>query len=328
MTSTMRDTGTITATVASLEPLPGDIRHVTFASADGAVLPPFDAGSHIVVHCGDNRNAYTLTNDGRSPSTYEISVKHQPDGRGGSRWIHRLAVGDHVTLTRPRSLFRVDSTAKHLVLIAGGIGVTPVLAHLRDAVRWGRSVRVIYAHRPGASAHTPELAALCREAGAAFLEVSGAARTREALLDVLAGSPIGTHAYICGPPGMVADFRTRASDFNWPSSRVHSEAFTAPSVEGGDPFTVVDASTGTEIPVGAEDSALESLEAAGYTVPNMCRQGVCGECRLTVAAQSAPPPDTIEHRDMVLTAEERMAGTSFLPCVSRCSGQRLEVELP
>lgn len=325
MTAAVGRTDTISATVSGVEDLDGDIRHVVFTATDGGVLPPFDAGSHTVVQCGERSNAYSLTNDGFSPRSYEISVRRSPEGNGGSRWIHELSTGDRVSLSRPRSLFRADTAAKHHVLIAGGIGVTPILSHLREAVRWDRSVRVIYSHRPEASAHSDEIATLCDRVGADFLEVTGMADTRQALLDVLSSSPIGTHAYICGPLSMIEEFRSWAAEFNWPDSRVHFEAFAAPESDGGAPFMIVDSATGAEIPVGEEDTALESLEAAGYQVPNMCRQGVCGECRLAVTPTPAGVP---EHRDMVLTADERTAGTAFMPCVSRCEGQRLEVELP
>ena len=312
-------------TVAAVEPLTGDIRHVVFVG-DGP-LPPFDAGSHIAVHwTGEDgttgANAYSLTNDGAGPTTYEISVRRDPGGAGGSQWVHRLSVGDRVTVTRPRSLFRRANTATREVLVAGGIGVTPVLSHARDAARWGRPVDVIYSHRPDAAAHAEELRELCDRPGSTFTEVGDPAETQAALDRVLSSSPIGTHAYICGPGPMIEAFRARAADYRWPASRVHFEAFAAPELDAGEPFDVIDTASGRSISVPAGVSALSALEYAGYRVPNMCRQGVCGECRLSVTA-GVPV-----HRDMVLTDDERSAGTSWLPCVSRCEGETLEVALP
>ncbi|WP_312801828.1 PDR/VanB family oxidoreductase [Corynebacterium variabile] len=318
---------TLEMTVAAVDPLTADIRHVVFTPADpdglaSPTLPPFDAGSHIVVHWTDGANAYSLTNDGAGPTTYEISVRRSPDGAGGSRWVHRLEVGDRVTVTRPRSLFRRANTATHEVLVAGGIGVTPILSHARDAARWGRPVEVIYSHRPDAAAHADELRALCDRPGATFTEVGGPEETSAELDRVLSSSPIGTHAYICGPGPMIEAFRARAASYRWPASRVHFEAFAAPELDPGEPFDVIDTASGRSITVPSGVSALTALEDSGYRVPNMCRQGVCGECRLSVTA-GVPT-----HRDMVLTDDERAAGTSWLPCVSRCEGDTLEVALP
>ncbi|AGP30445.1 PDR/VanB family oxidoreductase [Corynebacterium terpenotabidum] len=322
---------TLDMTVLEVRELTGDIRHVVFGPAapltGSPTLPPFDAGSHIVVHwTGEDGttggNAYSLTNDGAGPMTYEISVRRSDDGAGGSRWVHRLAVGDPVTVSRPRSLFRRSNRATREVLIAGGIGVTPILSHARDAARWGRPVEVIYSHRPDAAAHADELRALCDRPGASLIEVGAPEETQAELDRVLANSPIGTHAYICGPGPMIEAFRARAAEYRWPTTRVHFEAFAAPELDAGEPFEVADAATGRRIPVPSGVSALSALEDAGYTITNMCRQGVCGECRLTVTG-GAPI-----HRDMVLTDEERSAGTSWLPCVSRCEGSTLEVALP
>ncbi|MDN6618220.1 MAG: iron-sulfur cluster-binding domain-containing protein, partial [Corynebacterium variabile] len=164
--------------------------------------------------------------------------------------------------------------------------------------------------------------ALCDRPGSTFTEVGGPEKTQAALDRVLSSSPIGTHAYICGPGPMIEAFRARAADYRWPASRVHFEAFAAPELDAGEPFDVIDTASGRSINVPAGVSALSALEDAGYRVPNMCRQGVCGECRLSVTA-GVPV-----HRDMVLTDDERSAGTSWLPCVSRCEGETLEVALP
>jgi ferredoxin-NADP reductase len=321
---------TLDLTVRTVVDLTDDIRHVVLAPPGEAVLPPFDAGSHIVVHWGDpadpagasGANAYSLTNDGAVPGTYEISVRRAGDGAGGSRWVHRLRPGDPVTVSRPRSLFRRHARATRELFIAGGIGVTPVLSHVREAARWGREVEVIYSHRAGEGAHAAELRSLCDRPGCAFTEVDGAAEAGEMMDRALASSPMGTHAYICGPAPMIDAFRHRAADYRWPASRVHFEAFAAPTSDPGEPFEVRDAATGRGVPVPAGTSALEALESAGYRIPNMCRQGVCGECRLTVTGGSPV------HRDMVLTDDERAAGDSWLPCVSRCGGPTLEVALP
>jgi ferredoxin-NADP reductase len=303
--------------VAAVDDSVPDVRSVTLARPDGGILPSFTPGSHIVVQCGDVANAYSLTGDSVHPTQYRISVLEQPDGSGGSRWIHALRVGDPVSVLPPRSAFAPILRARRHVLIAAGIGVTPMISHLRSAQQWGREVELLYVHKPGRGAHLGDIAELTDSARiftrrADFLAV---------LPEVLSSQPFGAHLYICGPTAFIDGVVAAAEEHGWPQSRIHFERFGVGALDPGEPFTVTLADSGAAIVVDSGVSLLEALEKSGYEVPNLCRQGVCGECRLTVCGGE------IEHRDMYLTDADKAAGDAIMACVSRAASPELELKL-
>ena len=137
----------------------------------------------------------------------------------------------------------------------------------------------------------------------------------------LVDQPLGTHLYVCGPGPMIDAVVAAATDTGWPASRIHLERFGLDALDPGEPFSVTLTRTGTTVEVPSGTSLLEALEGAGVTVPNLCRQGVCGECRVPV--QSGTPL----HRDLFLSDDERASGNALMACVSRCDGPALEVTL-
>lgn len=294
------------------------IRAVTFARPDGAALPGFAPGSHLVVECGPVSNAYSLTGDPVAPLTYEISVLELADGAGGSSWVHRLQVGDSVSVLSPRSAFAPVLAARRHLMVAGGIGITPIVSHLRSAVLWGRDVEVLYAHRAGHGAHLDDVVALAGDRARLF---TNRASFTEHLAATLADQPVGTHLYTCGPAGFMDHVVETALDLGWPGSRVHLERFGADALDPGEPFDAVLTRSGRTVSVASGTSLLEALEAGGIVVPNLCRQGVCGECRIGV--RSGPP----HHRDLFLSETEKAANDTLMACVSRAEGDRLEIDL-
>lgn len=301
------------------DPVPG-VRSVTFAAADGSeVLPTYVPGSHLVVECGGRANAYSLTGDAVCPPTYSISVLRLDDGAGGSRWIHdELSVGDVVEARLPRSAFAPASKATRHLLVAGGIGVTPILSHVRAADQWGRDVQVLYAHREGRGAHVAELRELAGDRLELYTDQAGFVVRLE---EVLAAQPLGTHLYVCGPTAMMDHVLARAAELGWPPSRLHSERFGIDVLDPGEPFTVTVAESGTTLDVPSGTSLLEALLEAGHDIPNLCRQGVCGECRVPVVGGRPL------HRDLFLTEDEKEAADVLMCCVSRADGPTLEVSL-
>lgn len=297
--------------------IPG-IRGVTMARPDGGPLPSFPPGSHLAVECGPVVNAYSLTGDGVAPTSYAISVLECPKGSGGSRWIHReLRIGDRVVARTPRSGFApVLSATKHL-LVAAGIGITPMVSHLRGARRWARDVEVLYVHREGRGAHVDDLRRMTDRV-ATFTE-RGAFTAALAL--ALGRQPLGTHLYVCGPAAFMADVTALATELGWPPSRMHLEHFGIAEFDPGRPFEVYLTVTGDSFRVAPGVSLLSALLERGHDVPNLCRQGVCGECRVTVTAGG------VLHRDSFLTESERATGESVMCCVSRAAGDRLELAL-
>lgn len=294
------------------------IRSLELADPQGAVLPSFAPGSHLIVHAGAARNAYSLTSEGTAPRAYRISVLRCDDGAGGSRWLHGLAVGDRIEVERPRSAFAPVSDARHHLLVAGGVGITPLLSHVRAARRWGRSFRLIYGYRPGYGAHLEELRAL---AGGCLEEHVDRTTLMAAVGSALRSAPLGTHLYVCGPAALLDRVRTRAVTDGWPDERIHEERFSAEPADPGREFMLRLKSIPVGLRVAPGQSILDRLTAEGVQVPHLCRRGFCGECRLVVRSGVA------DHRDHYLSPDERSAGTSVMACVSRASTDELEVEL-
>lgn len=308
--------------VVEITELTSGIKHFRFEDLTGSVLRPFAPGSHIIVTTGTDgarRNAYSLVDDGMYPTTYGISVLRRGDG-GGSDWLHdHLVPGMIVDIEGPRSMFAPVGDQRHALLVAGGIGVTPVLSHARALVRDGGTAEVVYSYRPGHAAHLDELRALAARPGIALFEAHTVEDTVAVLRERLAQQRFGTHAYACGPGPLLETYTELAAQAGWPSARVHLERFTAPEQDAGEPFTARLASTGAQIDVPAGVSLLQRLLDSGVAVSNLCRQGVCGECRIPVRSGE------ITHRDLVLSADERAAGDVMLCCVSR--GTDIEVDL-
>lgn len=295
------------------------VRTVVLRAVDGTPLPSFTPGSHLVLDCDGRHNAYSLTGPTTEPETYTISVLHQPTGRGGSAFVHtRLVPGARVRAAVPRSAFAPVLTARHHLLVAGGIGITALLSHVRSAVRWRRSFALVYSHRPGHGAHAAELRELC---GDRLRVVHGREATQELLVELLSDQPLGTHVYTCGPAGLLETVEAIARRAGWPPQRIHAERFATDELPPGRPFTARLVSTGRLVPVPGGTSLLEALEADGVTVPYRCRQGVCGECRLGVRA------GRVEHRDLYLDADERSSDAHIMACVSRGLDDLLEIDL-
>ncbi|KWX66227.1 PDR/VanB family oxidoreductase [Mycobacterium sp. NAZ190054] len=314
---------TMKLTVAAIDDALDGIRTLTLTHPDGAALPSFTPGSHVVIECGGPgapANAYSLTGDGITPVAYEISVlRAGTEGApSGSRWIHdELSVGDTVLARPPRSAFAPVLRARRHLLVAAGIGITPMVSHLRSARLWQRDARLLYIHRPGRGAYVDTVRRLTEHAA---IHTDRAVFADE-LTAGLADQPLGTHLYVCGPASFIEFVTTTAADLGWPPSRVHVEHFGADALDPGEPFTVRLSSSGEEFTVDAGVSLLEALESRGVGVPNLCRRGVCGECRIPVSRGA------VAHRDLYLSEQEKKSGDSMMACVSRAHDESLELAL-
>jgi ferredoxin-NADP reductase len=304
--------------VTDVSPQTESIVSITLADPSGARLPSYVPGSHLVVQYGSGVNAYSLTGSGNGPTEYTISVLRVEDGAGGSVAMHQLGVGDRVYVSRPRSAFAPASTATHHLLIAAGIGITPVLSHARAAADRGTTSSLIYVYRPGAGAHVEEARELL---GSGLTECSNRESFQKVLTEQLTTQSLGTHLYVCGPTAFMDSVLEQARELGWSSARLHSEAFGAAELEDGEPFTVNLVRSGLKLDVPAGVSLLETLEKAGKTIPNMCRKGICGECVLPVLR------GTPQHRDIYLTEQEKSENTTMMCCVSRSEDPELELDL-
>ena len=304
--------------VTGIDPVTSGVRQIVLADPDGSRLPDHAPGSHLVVTAGGKRNAYSLPGSGIAPADYRISVLRTHEGQG-SAWLHdTLRVGDLLTVEGPRSAFPFEFASRRSLLVAAGIGVTPILSHLRAARAWGRPVEVVYGYRPGASAHLEEVREL---AGGDLVEAQGRAALSAVLRERLARQPWGTHAYACGPTAVLELFTATARELGWPAVRLHVEHFQAPELDAGRPFSAVLRRSGTRLSVPSGTSLLEAVLGAGVQLPNMCRQGVCGQCLVGVAG------GRVDHRDLVLDDAEKQTHTSMLACVSRAADSDLELDL-
>lgn len=303
--------------VTAVRQLTPVVREFTFAALDGS-LPGFSCGSHVQVVLPTEgrtlRNAYSLLSDPRDRGTYRIAVRLQDDSRGGSRYLHeRVRVGDRLQIGAPSNLFALHSQARHHILVAGGIGITPFMAYLSELQAQGASFELHYAYRSGLTdAYASELR---ERLGERFRGYDAAAGERLHCAELFSGKPLGSHLYVCGPQRLLDELKTLAECHGWSAGRLHWEAFAAP--EPGEPFTVELARSGQRLQVAGDHSLLEALEAAGVEVPNLCRGGVCGQCTTRYLSGA------VEHRDHYLDEQQR--GAALMPCVSRggCSGTLL-----
>lgn len=299
----------IAVRVARIRQLTPLVREFTFEPVHGR-LPGFSAGSHVLVHMPDAqrplKNAYSLLGTPADSRQYRIAVRLSEQSRGGSRYLHeKVAEGDELQLSPPANLFAPSKLARHHLLIAGGIGITPFMAYSADLRAQGASFELHYAYRAGLTdAYLDELRGQLGE------RLHGYDATQRQRLDVAAllrAQPLGTHVYVCGPQRLLDEVREQATALGWPESRVHWEAFAA--AEPGEPFVATLQRSNRHLQVPAEASLLETLEAHGVEIPSLCRGGVCGLCATPYVAGE------VEHRDHFLSASEQ--ATRLMPCVSR-----------
>jgi ferredoxin-NADP reductase len=298
-----------------------DVHLYELVPADPAALDGRSAGAHIdvLLPTGVLRQYSLVRADGDDSSLW-IGVKREAESRGGSSWLHDHArVGTTLKISAPRNHFALDETAPHSVLIAGGIGVTPIRAMVARLEALGRSWELHYAARSREDAAlADELEALGGRVRFHFDEGDPAR-----MLDLgalVAAGRAGAHFYCCGPKPMLAAFETATAAL--PAERVHLEYFAAKedaAKDGG--YTVELARSGKEFAIPPGQSILEVLEAAGIRVPHSCQEGVCGSCETGVLS------GTPDHRDSVLSAGERERGDVMMICCSGCVGDRLVLDL-
>ena len=306
-----------------------EVRSFELAAIDGA-LPDWAPGAHVQVQVPGGSRAYSLCGE-TGGATYQIAVKREATSRGGSAYMHGLAPGDRLRIGAPRNLFALDPDASHHVLIAGGIGITPLLAMLRQLAASGASHELHYFARSGAHAAFGET--LSRMPGAVVRSYFGcdAAQTRDLVAELLAQRREGAAAYCCGPTPLMDCVASMAAACGWPAEALRSERFgggmtptPAPvsgSAVGEDRFRVRFLRSATECEVGPGETILSAARAAGVMLASSCEQGVCGACLCGVASGSPL------HRDDYLSDAERAAGKLFLPCVSRAQpGSCLELD--
>ena len=306
--------------IAAIDVLSPGLRRFALERDDGGEYPAASAGAHVVVtltgHARSWKNAYSLVSPPDQRRRLEIVVRRVPGSRGGSLHMHdRLQPDDAVTVTGPVSLFPLHRPARRHLMIAGGIGLTPFLSYLPVLRREGLAFSLHQNCRPEDAPAFETL--LAPHVGPEI--VLHRSRASLDLPALLSAEGLGTHLYVCGPDGFMQAVTAAARAAGWPAAKLHLETFGAPA--GGAPFVAVLARSDRRIPVGAEQSLLEALEAAGVDAPSLCRGGACGQCRVRVL-DGRP-----EHRDHVLDGTERARGDAIMTCVSRAVGETLVLDL-
>lgn len=309
--------------VAAIDTVADRIKRFTFTAADGGLLPAFAAGAHTVVTLRDGattrRNPYSLMGPLDDRSLWQISVLRTIDSRGGSAFLHEaVKVGSLLDLSWPVNLFPLDFRARKHLLLAGGIGITPIATMARQLAAMGAQYELHYAMRGRSEgAYWQDIAA--RHGSRASLTFDNENQTMP-LKAILSRQPLGTSLYVCGPGGMIDWALRLAEEAGWPAESLHAERFLAPP--GGKPFTASLAASGIRVEVGEHQSLLEAIEAAGVDAPYLCRGGACGQCETRVIACEGH----LIHNDHYLTAAEKSSGKTIMPCVSRFEGKTLVLE--
>jgi vanillate O-demethylase ferredoxin subunit len=316
---------TLTVKVNKITQEAEDIRAYELVDPEGRLLPMFTAGSHVDVELPNGlMRQYSLSNDPRDVDRYVIAVLREPVGRGGSACMHdQVKEGDSLKITAPRNNFPIQEKATHHILIAGGIGVTPLLAMARDLAARGASFELHYCTRtPAKTAFKDDIAGPDLKDHVQVHHDNGNPAEGLDIVGLLKEVRSGANVYYCGPTGFM--HACENASHHWPSGTVHREFFTVdPDVEFGDDtaFTIKIASTGQEFEVPADKSIVEVLRANGFDVDTMCEEGICGTCA-TVLLEGEP-----DHRDFVLDDEEKARGEFIMVCCSRAKSPSLTLDL-
>lgn len=297
------------------------VRGFRLTPLDPAPLAAAVPGSHVEVRLPDGTlRHYSLTNGPDDRDHYAIAVRADAAGRGGSLAIHALTAGTELTVSAPRDHFPIAADTREALLVAAGIGITPILSMARHLCAKGVPVALHYVGRSAEGmAYRNALPTAC----AATLHVGlPRAEVVRRLAEALAEPRAGRHIYVCGPAGFMEDLFVAARAAGWPESALHREAFAAATdARPSAPFDAVLAKTGRTIAVAADTTLLDALRAASVPVASSCEQGLCGTCMVRVVSGE------IDHRDKFLTDQDRRDGDCMMACVSRAKGDRLVLDL-
>ena len=303
-----------------------DIVTLELVATNGQALPAFSAGSHVDVQLPNGiTRQYSLCNDPQETHRYQIGVLRDAASRGGSAAVHDLVKeGDVLTISAPRNHFGLAHEAQKHLLLAGGIGVTPILCMAERLANTGADFAMHYATRaPERTAFRQRIAASAFASRVQFHYDNGDAMQKLDLQKLLGQPQAGTHLYVCGPKGFMDAVLGTARAAGWPETQIHYEFFGAEVAKSDSDasFEIKLASSGRIVMVSKDQTVVQALAAAGVDIMISCEQGVCGTC-LTRVLEGVP-----DHKDSYLTPEEQAANDQFTPCCSRSKTQQLVLDL-
>lgn len=295
-------------------------------SADGRTLPSFSAGSHIDVYLPNSvTRQYSLCNRPHESHRYLIGVLNDPASRGGSIAMHEsVHEGDLLQISAPKNHFALAHAATRSVLMAGGIGITPLLCMAERLSMMGADFELHYSARSADRMAFRERLLQSAFAASIQLHLDDAGPEQKLDLTALLAKPAaGTHLYVCGPKGFMDAVLNAARAAGWPKPQLHYEFFSAELVrfDSDGSFEVKLASSGKIFMVPKDKTVLQVLTDAGVAIESSCEQGVCGTC-LTRVLEGKP-----DHRDMFLTLDEQAKNDQFTPCCSRSKSPLLVLDL-
>lgn len=312
------------ALLRSTEDLAADIRAFEIVPAEGAPAA-FPPGAHICVSvmAGERPDSRRYSLVGRpGGDAYRIAVRRQPVSRGGSAYLWSLKPGARLTVSDPESLFEPDYQARETLLVAGGIGITPMVGIAEALAGRGIATRLVYAGRTLAGMpFRDRLAALLGERLSLVTSQEGEGR-RVDFGALFAGLNAGARAMICGPMPMIEDARRAWAAAGRPRQHLRFETFGCSGHHPVGPFAVKIAGSGEVIAVPADMSMLDALAGAGIEVMSDCRRGECGLCAVDIVEAAGP----VDHRDVFFGEHERAEGRKLCACVSRLAAGTVTID--
>ena len=303
-----------------------DICSFELVEFEGHSMPGFSAGSHVDVELSNGlTRQYSLCNDPSESHRYMIAVLRDEHSRGGSGAMHdQVNIGDTITISTPKNHFPLAHGAKRSLLLAGGIGVTPILCMAERLALMGADFEMHYCTRSRERmAFHARISAATYASRVQFHYDDGALQQKLDLVGLLAKPEAGTHLYVCGPKGFMDAVLITARAKGWPEDQLHYEFFSAEVVKSASDqsFQVKLASSGKVVTVPKDKTVVQALAEAGIEVQTSCEQGVCGTC-LTRVLEGEP-----DHKDLYLTPDEQAKNDQFTPCCSRSKSALLILDL-
>lgn len=310
--------------VQSIESTTPNIKIFELVAVDGGALPSFQAGAHIDVHLpGNITRQYSLCQSTKDSGCYRIAVLHEQDSRGGSSFLHtQVSELDELEIGEPRNLFEMTSSQSEVVLLAGGIGITPLISMAEHCQESGIPFSLYYVVRD--DSHIAFKDYLAHPKWKDKIHILCGRPSDEKLAQYIGTPHKGKHLYTCGPEGFMTTILERAQQNGWTSDHLHQEKFHAHLVndeQSHRPFGVKIASSGEVIEIPTDRSITQVLEEKGYFIPVSCEEGVCGTCITNVLEGK------VLHRDSFLTEDERASNKIMTPCCSRAMSDLLVLDL-
>ena len=308
--------------IARAEDIATGVRMFELRDPAGAPLPPFSAGSHITVRVPNGaERKYSLCNDPAERDRYEIAVKRDTSGRGASvSLVDEARIGDRLNASLPDNAFALDERASGAIFVAGGIGITPILAMIRALESRGETAwRLYYLVRDRASAPFADVLDDPALRSRVKVHADGGDPARSFDLWPLFDKPGKAHVYCCGPRPLMDAVRDMTG--HWPAGSIHFESFVdgaAMALPEDRAFTVRLARSGREVAVPAGVTILDALRRSGHVHPSSCESGTCGTCKTRLL--SGEP----EHRDLVLAPDEQ--ADHIMICVSRARSSDIVID--